>query len=233
MKLGIMQPYFLPYIGYYSLMDVSDTWVIFDTPQYIRKGWVNRNRILKKGGGVKYIKVPVAKAPRDTPINKIEIADLNWKEELINQLDHYQHAPYRAQVLQMLEEILACESNNLSKLIQHSLEVTCNHIGIQTKMHVFSEMEMDLDGDIGPGDWAPLIAKRMGAEVYVNPPGGKEIFDRQSFEGNGIELKFLRHNLPEYEQGESSFEPGLSIIDVLMYNSIDETRSMLTNYHWE
>jgi len=94
MKLGIMQPYFFPYLGHFDLIYKTDRWIVFDTPQYIRQGWVNRNRILGPNSGWQYITVPTRKHHRDNPIRDILVKEgKDWRERVCRQLEHYWSFP--------------------------------------------------------------------------------------------------------------------------------------------
>ena len=96
MKLGIMQPYLFPYLGYFDLIHCTDRWIVFDTAQYIRHGWINRNRILHPTSGWQYFIIPVKKQSRNTPICDIQVSDNpGWRARVLGQLEHYRkRAPY-------------------------------------------------------------------------------------------------------------------------------------------
>lgn len=232
MKIAIMQPYFFPYLGYYSLIQSTDKWIVFDTPQYIKKAWVNRNRVLKINGGTKYIGIAIKSAPRDTPINQIEISDLQWRKNILNQLDYYKKvkAPRYDEVFCMLEKAFDIDSNNLSEVLINCLKVSCQFLDINFNYDVFSKMSIDTSNVKLPGDWAYEISKSIGAKTYVNPYGGIDIFNINKFYDAGLEIKFLRHNLPEYDQKNGNFEAALSILDVMMFNDNDKIRQMLLDY---
>jgi hypothetical protein len=233
MKIGIMQPYLFPYIGYYSLIFSTDKWVVFDNVQYIKKGWVNRNRVIKSNGGVKYIGIPIISSSRDTPINQILINNSNWKVEFINHLDYYKKvkAPRYNEVLDMINTSFNIETNNLSEILINCLKTSCDFLEIRFDFDVFSKLENTNIEINKPGDWAFEISKIYGATTYINPCGGVELFDRDQFKKQGIDLKFLKHNLPSYNQKANVFESGLSVIDVMMFNSNIEIHSMLNSFN--
>jgi len=232
MRIGIMQPYFFPYLGYFQLINYVDKWIVFDTPQYIRKGWVNRNRVLKQNGGVKYVGITVAKASRETPINRILVSDQHWRKQIINDLDYYKivRAPYYAQVVDFLNGTFRLQDDRLSIFLTRFLADCCAYLGLEFKYEVFSQMELSLSNITDPGDWAYEISKSLKADEYINPPGGKEIFEERKFFEAGIALRFLEPILVPYDQKSTTFEPGLSIIDVMMFNSQEQIRKMLTEY---
>src|SRR5665648_86327 len=92
MKVGIMQPYFFPYLGYFSLIKNTEQFILFDPVQFIKHGWIERNRILKPQGDWQYISVPLVKHSRDTIIKDIQISNTNdWKQTIFAQLVHYKN----------------------------------------------------------------------------------------------------------------------------------------------
>lgn len=232
MKLGIMQPYFFPYIGYFQLINYADKWVVFDVVQFIRHGWINRNRILKPSEGWQYITVPLKKYRRETPIKDILISgETDWQDRIFRQLEHYKKkAPYYSQVLDYLEDCFSSKDTNILDLNIISLKKTCKYLGIKFDYSVFSEMNLEIDPVSHPGEWALKISEALNASEYVNPPGGREIFNKKQFEEANIDLNFLEVNLKEYNQRRSTFEDGLSMIDVMMFNSPEEINEFLDDY---
>lgn len=224
MKLGIMQPYFLPYLGYFDLINCSDRWIVFDTAQYIRHGWMNRNRILHPKEGWLYVTVPVRKHSRDTAIKDIEVgADPKWRPGIQGQIQHYKkRAPYFRETAALVEECLRAKEHSLSRLNVAILEKVCVHLGIPFQYDYFSDLRLDLGPVDGPGEWALRISEALGATEYVNPPGGEAIFDRSKFEAAGIKLTIRKLPPLEYDCPGYEFIPSLSIIDVLMWNSPEE-----------
>ena len=233
MKLAIMQPYFLPYLGYFSLIKHTDEFILLDTVQFIRHGWIERNRILKPSDGWQYIMVPLKKYSRETIIKDIEINnDQQWKEKILAQLQHYKkQAPYFSNVIDILNEIFSKEYATIVDLNLASLKTVCNYLGINTPIQVFSLMNIDIEPANAPDEWALNICKALGnVDEYWNPPGGQSFFDRKKYENAGINLKFHSAILTDYDQKRNVFEPGLSILDVMMFNSIEEINKMLDNY---
>ena len=232
MRLGIMQPYFFPYIGYISLIKHTDEFILFDTPQFIRHGWIERNRILKPKGGWMYISVPLIKHHQRTNIAEIQINnDTAWKEKIIAQLNHYKKAPYYKQIIGLLGDVFCIDYKYITSLNKKSLESICEYLGVNANISVFSEMNLEVDEVNAPDEWALNICKAIpGADEYWNPPGGMEFFDVSKYEKAGIDIRFQKMNLHEYRQGKSEFEKGLSIIDVMMYNSPEKIHEMLDDF---
>jgi hypothetical protein len=220
MKLGGMQPYFFPYIGYFELIYRTDHWIVFDTAQYIRHGWVNRNRILHPAQGWQYIIVPTQQHELKTPINQIRIAQgSEWSDKLLRQLQHYRKkAPYFRTVIDLVTACLNDHDGSLNQLNVRSLARVCAYLEIPFRHSVFSKMNLALGPVEGPGDWALRIAEALGASEYRNPPGGADLYDRAKFEAAGITLTIQTPTDFVYACGDYEFQPSLSIVDVLMWN---------------
>ncbi|MGY0392964.1 WbqC family protein [Bizionia sp. KMM 8389] len=232
MKVAIMQPYFMPYLGYLALIDHVDKFILFDTSQFIRHGWIERNKLLKLDGDTMYFKVPLVKHKRDTIIKDVCINNtLNWQQKIISQLDHYKKkAPYYKNVLAMLHQIFDEEYTSIVHLNKKALQVLCNYIGITTPISVWSEMKVEIEEVKAPDEWALQICKALKYDAYVNLPGGRSFFDAQKYEKEGISLSFLEIEPTEYKQFSNVFMPFLSIIDVLMFNGKEEVKEMLNQY---
>lgn len=232
MRLGIMQPYFFPYLGYFAIIKNTDKFIFFDTPQYVRHSWMNRNRVLNANGQVGWITVPVKKAERDTPIRNIEIDNSKaWREQIFGLLTAYKkRAPYYNNVLELLHKGLDSPQNSLSELNIYTIQVVCEYLGIKTRFAVFSKMNMTLPSVNEPDEWALYITEAEGFETYVNPPGGTAFFNREKYTNKGIKLEFLQMELKPYMQRIGRFEQSLSIIDAMMFCAPSEIRDALQSY---
>lgn len=232
MKLGIMQPYFAPYLGYISLIKHTDEFILFDIVQFIRHGWIERNRILKPGGGWQYIAIPLVKHSQKTLICDIEINNaINWKDKLFAQLVHYKKAPYYNEVIKLLQKGLEENYVSIVELNKALLEIICAYLKINTPIKIFSEMNLQIEEVTSADEWALNICREIpDANEYWNPPGGMDFFDRGKYAEAGIDLKFQKMNLHPYYQGKTPFEEGLSIIDVMMFNSVEKINDMLDDF---
>lgn len=231
-----MQPYLFPYLGYFALIKHTDKWVVFDTVQYINKGWINRNRILSQSkDGIAYLTVPVIKESRDMLIKDTCIDNSKqWKEKIIGQLAFYKKkAPFFFKVKEIVEDILNFETNYISELNTYALARVCEYLNIDFKYSVFSHDTLGIDAVDAPDEWALKISQKLGAKQYINPPGGKSFFDKKKYDAVGIDLNFLQIYLEEYDTFVPEFISGLSIIDVMMFNSSEEINKMLDNYELE
>ncbi len=227
-----MQPYFFPYLGYFSLIRNSDKWIFFDTPQYIRHGWVNRNRVLKPVEGWQYITVPLKKHERDATIKDIITNDIeDWKLKIIRQLEHYKKfAPFYTQTIQLIEKCFSTSTTSLSEVNIASTQEICRYLDIECNSEVFSKMNLSIDTVSAPDEWALNICKAIGATQYINPPGGLDFFDKNKYTSQNIDIKFLEVNTALYQQGKREFISNLSIIDVIMFNDITKIHSYLDDY---
>lgn len=225
-----MQPYFCPYLGYFALIKHTEYWIVFDTVQFIRHGWIERNRILKPGdSGWQYIRVPLEKHSHEAIIKDVKInSNEEWKIKIFAQLAHYKKkAKYYTDIIKLLEIAFNSNSDSIVELNVKILSTICDYLSISFNYAIFSEMKINLPEIHMADEWALKIAKAIGYSEYYNPIGGSEFFDREKYKQNGINLHFLQINLAEYNQCRSNFEPGLSVIDAMMFNSPLEVNRML------
>lgn len=234
MILGIMQPYFFPYLGYFDHINVCDHWVVFDTAQYIRHGYVNRNRILhpnpQPGKQWQWFIVPLQKYARDAAIKDILVeAGDKWKKKIIAQLNHYRKkawANYRGTV-SFIEDCLDTDETSLSRLNVRIMDRFCRKVGIPFEYSIFSEMDVAIGSVNDPGEWALRISEAMGADEYVNPPGGRSLFDPEKFRSIGCKLTIREPEVFAYKPNGFPFVEHLSIIDALMWNSVERISTFL------
>ena len=225
MKLGIMQPYFFPYLGYFSLIKHTDRWIVFDTVQYIEHGWMNRNRIIHPSKPEDmYITVPLEKHARETKIKDIRLNPReDYKEKILAQIwsAYKKRAKYFLQVYALVEDVLSYDTESLSDLNVYGMKKVTEYLEIPFDYDVFSEMDLAIDEVHDAGEWALNI---------INPPGGTDLFDSRKFKEAGIQLEFLKVHLRPYAQKKAQFISGLSIIDALMFNSPEQVNQMLDDY---
>ena len=227
-----MQPYFMPYIGYFSLIKNADIFILLDEVQFIRHGWIERNRILSQDGDWQYISVPLVKHGQKTLIKDIKINNkIEWKSKILSKLVHYRKAPYYQEILKLIHEVLSEEYDDITHLDFNCLKKICNYIGIATPIYIFSEMNIEIEEAQAPDEWALNICKALpDVDEYWNPIGGVTFFNTEKYCKEGINIKFLEMVDEEYKQRGDSFIKQLSIIDVLMYNSPEKTLAMLERF---
>lgn len=225
MRIGIMQPYLLPYIGYFQLISHVDRFVIYDDIQYTKKGWINRNRFLRNGEPVIFT-VPLRKASDYLDVRDREVADAYDAAKLVSQISNaYRKAPAFNQAMPLIEDILSHSEKNLFEFIRYSVDQICDYLSIDTPLIVSSSL----------GDTSQLkgqervlaLCSALSADAYVNPIGGLDMYRASDFRAQGIDLAFIRRGAVEYEQFNRPFVPDLSILDVLMFNSAEHARALI------
>lgn len=227
---AIMQPYFLPYIGYFQLIAAADVFIVYDRIKYTKKGWINRNRMLRNGQDVMF-SLPLQGAPDHLDVAERALAAGPDRHRWLAQIKGaYARAPHYADTLPLLEQIAACPDTNLFAFLHHTLRATCEHLAITTPIRVSSTIPVDphLSGQ----DKVLALCEAVGARSYVNPIGGTELYARDDFAARGIALHFLRSRPCVYPQwADAPFVPWLSIVDVLMFNPLVTVRAWMRGHH--
>lgn len=229
MKLGIMQPYFIPYIGYWQLMNAVDKYVIYDDVNFIKRGWINRNRILINGIPG-YINVPMLGSSQNKHINEIGVnADEKIAEKNLHTIrNSYKKAAYFEEVYPLVEKIVKCRETNLALYIAESFKIINNYLGITTELLFSSDLKKNCE--LKGQDKILHICDVLGATEYYNAIGGQQLYDRKIFKERQITLKFLQTDNIIYKQFTNEFYANLSIVDVMMFNSREEVMEMLNRY---
>jgi hypothetical protein len=228
MRIAIMQPYFFPYIGYFQLIQAADRFFVCDEVQYIRHGWINRNRISSNSPeGFSYIIMPVKKHAHTAAIKTIQCVDGNdWKEKILTQIQVYKKAPHYREVQKFLQHCFQHRHTGVSNLNVYFLQQTVQYIGLNKTIEVHEEgRKQYTDRNERPVD----ICKENEAAAYINMIGGKALYDKDFFTANGIALSFLQPVVQPYLQ-PGAFVPGLSVIDAMMYNTPAELRMMIADH---
>jgi len=234
-KIAIMQPYFFPYLGYWQLIHAADCFVLFDDAQYIRRGWVNRNRILNPNGGWQYIVVPLKKHLITDPSKNVSVhPSINWKERIIGQLAHYKKkARYFHETNEIICDILLpINAQTIATINYVIINKMSSYLGLNKKIILSSENNFNYADVNDAGEWALRIAEQMNMAEYINPIAGAELFNRDKFTSSNIKLSFLKSHELVYSQ-RGIFESSLSIIDVLMFNGLEGTKEQLNSYSIE
>jgi len=251
MKLGIMQPYFLPYIGYFQLINVVDKYILYDNINYMKKSWVNRNRFLKINNGPSFFNIPLKDKSSFKKINEIELLDNDiWRKQILNSIFfNYKRAKYFSAVYPLIETIVLHSTNKLSDLNSNCIVSICKYLGINTEIIIdsskYNYIEEKLSSTVLNNLNFPEIellylekkvvrileiCKIERASTYVNAIGGKSLYSKDDFTQNGIELKFIESKPIKYKQFDNNFVSDLSIIDVLMFNSVEEINVLLNSF---
>jgi hypothetical protein len=227
MKLGIMQPYFLPYIGYFQLIAMVDKFVLLDDVNYINRGWINRNRLLLNGSAHTFT-IPLVGASQNKHICEIElVTEENWREKLLRTIRiAYAKAPYFEKTFYLIEEIINYPTKKLDDFLFHSICKIAKFISLDDKKIIRTSRIYNnkcLKGEERILD----ICLQEKADMYINPIGGVDLYDQNTFLEKGIQLHFLQSRPITYQQGKYEYVPWLSILDVLMYNEIAVVQQLL------
>jgi WbqC-like protein family len=231
MKLAIMQPYLFPYIGYFQLINAADKFVVYDNIQFTKKGWINRNRILVNGKD-EYITLPLKKDSDFLNIDERKLAD-TFKTERIRILrkisGSYSKAPEFNTAYALIESVFNNNEEGLFSFIYQSLLAVCNYLDIKTEFVISSTLP--IDHLLRSQDKVIAICKALHATEYINPVGGVDLYSKENFKQNNIELNFIKATAFEYKQFSNEFIPWLSIIDVLMFNPKEKVQQYVhSNY---
>ncbi|MCK5020692.1 MAG: WbqC family protein [Candidatus Peribacteraceae bacterium] len=229
MKIAVMQPYFLPYIGYYQLINAVDKFIFYDDVNFIKGGWINRNRFLIHGKH-SYITIPAKQISPNKLINSIEIMDgTQWRNKILKTVEQsYKKAPYFEIIYEIFREILLFQCQYLCEFIINGLKVTTDYLSIKNMMisSSFSYRNSSLKRQERILD----ICNQENVTHYINASGGRLLYDTHSFKKHGVNLLFIKSNSIIYQQFSEPFEPWLSIIDVLMFNPKEKVQSFLGDY---
>lgn len=227
MKLSANQPYFIPYIGYWQLIKNADIFLICDDYNYIKGGWINRNRVLN-GKEPIYCNLSLDKASQNKMINETFIKDIDIEKQLRSLECTYRKAPNFEEGYKLMETILSCPERNLAYFLENSIKVIAEYLGLKTQFKRTSEIEGNalLKREFRIYDFC----QKLGADTYINAIGGMELYDFNEFKQRNIKLEFLKTNDITYKQFDNEFIESLSIIDVIMFNKREEVIKMLDDF---
>ena len=223
-----MQPYFFPYIGYFQLMHAVDVFVMYDDAQYMKGGWINRNRIRSRHTAT-WLTFPVRKASRELAINQREylLSDGAATHRIEQRLQaSYAGAPCRREVGPVISGLLRFNESNVATFNANLLEALARQLGIGCRFLVSSQIDKpaNLKGQAKVID----LCRRIGASHYVNPVGGVELYDAASFDAAGLRLSFLRTTTMPVTLADG--QQYLSIIDGLMHEGFAGCGSRLAEH---
>lgn len=255
MKLAIMQPYFLPYIGYFQLIDSVDTYILYSNVNFSKRSWMNRNRILMKDGSIKTITIPLINQSSKSLINSIKIVcDREWKSQLLKTIYfNYKGATYFDDVYPYIKNLLNNSFEYLYQLNGFLIENISDYIGIDTKieyedLNKYSDLEEQLL-EIDTNNYSQFqymkktnpekrvarileICRYENASTYINAIGGQTLYSKEEFAKYEVDLQFIKMHEFRYPQFSEDFEPNLSIVDVLMHNGSEKTKNLIKKYYF-
>ncbi|MES9972001.1 MAG: WbqC family protein [Candidatus Thiodiazotropha sp.] len=232
-KVAIMQPYLFPYVGYFHLIEASDVFVFYDDVNFIKQGWINRNRILVQGNPHTFT-IPISNISSNAAIKDSQISiNARWRRKFFGTITQaYKNSPNFDPVMELLHDVLNEDTGSISDLAIASILRVYDYLGIAKQFEKASVISPHSHG-LGKEQRIAAITKGLGFTSYVNAINGKALYSKQSFKELGIQLSFVKSKNIVYKQFEDEFVPWLSIIDVLMFNGVGEVRDILTQYELE
>lgn len=226
-----MQPYLFPYIGYFQLINWADVFVLYNDAQFIKGGWINRNNILVNNQKHLF-NFSLEKSSTFSKINEREFDTKKFefeKKKFLKTISlSYSKAPFYTSIYHLLESTLNSFTKNLSESIYISHKNICDHLQINTTFIPSENLQYNRNESAEKKVIA--MCKELQGSYYTNPIGGIELYSKEVFNSQGLQLSFLKTKPIEYKQFNNTFFPWLSIIDILMFNSIDEIKTMLEQY---
>ncbi len=229
MRIAIKQPYIFPHLGYFQVIHAVDRFAVYDDVQYVARRWINRNRVLVNGEPA-WITIPLEKASRNKTINELHlVAGDRWRKKLLRTLERsYSRAPLYPSVYPWIGELIHSNEYNLARFVLNTLVRVCDYLDIETEFipssTIYENSQLNRQHRILD------ICSREQASTYIDSVGGRGLYKKGEFERHGVLLQFLKTDPVLYTQFKNTFQPGLSIIDVLMFNSKDRVREYLDRY---
>ena len=216
-KLALCQPYFSPYLGYFQLINAVDVYVSYDDVNFIKGGWINRNRV-KVNGSNMIFNIPLIK---QSSFKKINETYIDWDNRGIDKFlktinQSYNKSPHRDNVMDILDSIFKDKPLTIADLSLLSIKEFCKYLDIKTEIKTASTLGYDRTNDKMQS--IVNICNKENALNYINPIGGTKLYDKEEFKKQNIKLNFI--------EGTSS----LSIIDECLNNTKEEVKQKLTNY---
>lgn len=227
--VAVMQPYLFPYVGYFQLIRAADVFVFYDDVDFIKQGWINRNRILINGNDHLFT-VPCHNVSSNETIRDVIVHE-NWRnDKLLKKIRlAYANADAFDTAFPVIREVILQDWKYISAFAQESAKRVASYLDID--IDFYQSSDLPADPSLERADRLIELTKHFGAASYINMEGGKELYNKPYFSERGIELHFLEPQLPEYNQyNANTFHPGLSIIDVMMNVSKEDIQPMLSSY---
>jgi hypothetical protein len=225
-KIAIMQPYIFPYLGYFSLLKNVDSFIFLDDVSYINKGWINRNRINTQNG-VSYFVIPLNSASQNKKINEIEVvSEKKWRDKLLKTIEYsYSKAPFYKKTLEIFEKIILSSELYISEVAKNSILEISRYL--QLRCEFINSSSIFNNSHLKGEDRILDICKQIKCSNYYNLPGGKDLYHIELFLEQGVELNFINPIAYEYNVSPLIYQPNLSIVDVLMFNSPEIVREKM------
>ena len=231
MRVAIMQPYVFPYIGYFQLINAVDQFIFYDDVNFIKRGYINRNNILVQEEKHRFV-IPCKGMSQNKKINEVELFfDEKAKAKFLKTISlSYQKAPFFDEIYTILNKFIDSNtSKTISDFAMQSVKLIANYLELKVKWSV-SSSQFNKSQALKKEARLIHITKECQADTYINPIGGQELYHKAMFKKHDISLYFLKSNPVTYQQFTNDFVPWLSIIDVLMFNSVSDIKTMLNDF---
>lgn len=230
-RLAVMQPYVFPYLGYFQLIGSVDRFVVFDDVHFIKRGWIHRNALLANGQALRFT-IPLDRASQHKLINETELHPVEyaaWQRKFLKTLrQNYKSAPHFAPVFSLVEKVLSEPGPTIATLATASLRAVADYLPLSTSFVTSSAL--NYDRTTKGQEKILAIVQQQGASVYINPPGGAELYEPGAFAEKDVRLQFIQPQQITYAQFKEPFVPNLSVIDVMMFNDRPQIQQMLQQY---
>ncbi len=222
---AIMQPYFIPYVGYFQLINYVDSFVILDDAKYTKKGWINRN-FLTINGEKKLISIPLSKASDYKKINEREISKSYSPEKVFDLItQNYSKSPNWVLAKDLIQEIIFFEERNLSNFIVNSIKIICNFLDISTPIYISSQIP-NLTFK-SKEEKILKICNFFESSRYVNPFGGINLYNKSDFYDKNMELNFMLFEPSESSKASIPFLETISTLDLILKVDLDKLKNIL------
>ncbi|MBR4826591.1 MAG: WbqC family protein [Bacteroidales bacterium] len=224
MTLSANQPYFMPYLPYWQLIDCADTFLVSDDYHYMKQSWIPRNRILVNGRW-QYFRLEINDQSCHRLIRDTQLLPLDVTTKLRTLEMAYHKAPHFAEGYALCERVLSCKSLNLCEFLTASIKQVCDYLYITTRIAFTSDVPGNCE--LRKEERIYDFCRHFGADRYVNAIGGRQMYHVPEFAARGIRLEFLNSRIPPYKQFDDVFIPALSVIDAVMFLSREQLRDAL------
>lgn len=222
-KVAIVQSNYIPWKGYFDLVNAVDEFILYDDMQFTKNDWRNRNRI-KTPKGLEWLSVPVGKNI-DRRIRDVELPDPRWQEKHWKTLEaNYRRAAHFADVAAAFEPLYrSCTHTRLSVLNRVLIEAVCRFLGIRTK--ISNSWDYELAGD--RVERLVELCRQAGADEYVTGPGARSYLDEAPFAARGVKVSWFNYaGYPEYPQLWGTFSHEVTVLDLLFNCGRESARYM-------
>jgi hypothetical protein len=234
LRAAIMQPYLFPYLGYYQLGAAAERFVALDDVDWMIGGWINRNRLLSANGS-HWFTLPVGSG-FGLPIRAVEPDRRRypfWRAKLLRSLGFdYASAPHRSAVLSLVGDAMPealADGMSAADLALASLRAVFEHLQMPFDP-LRSSALMPVEAGVGGTQRVLALCQRLGANAYLNAPGGRDLYDRSEFEAAGLDLRFVEAGEAARRAMTAPDGTPLSILHTLMHHDAESLRALLRDY---